>query len=224
MNGIENITARIMAEAEEYVRSVESRAEEQLRSIIAEADAEIQKKCAEIEESGRAECAAIIERALSSSAVLNKTILLDAKGKALDRTFELAQERLSSVDGERYFAFLSNALDKAIDRLGAPEDDGFGYEVSDPDTYTLILNGAELERYGSKLCTGAEEKVRAMGCTLRAVAGLDESERGFILRRGEAEINSTLSLILKTARPSLEAKVYRILFPASPLFEKSFGK
>lgn len=222
MNGIENITARITAEAEEYCRAVSARAEEQVSSILSEADAEVKKRSAAIKEAQTKECAAVLERASSSAEILKKTIMLDAEGKALDRAFELAHERLATVSGERYLAFLIRTLDAAVDMLGAPEDDGFGYEVPEPNTYTVVLSEADLESYSAELCKQAQTKVASKGCTLRACAGLAPGERGFILRRGEAEVNCTLSLMLKTARPSLEAEIYATLFPQA--FREKLGK
>lgn len=212
MNSIENITSKIMGDAQGYADGVRTNAEAQCRRIIDEAKESADNIYSELKEKGRKECEAVMVRAASSADVLDRNILLDAKSTKIDRAFEAAEKLLSGLAQDRYFAFLIRALSEAIENIGAAEDDGFGYELSEPDVFTVFLCEKDSSELGAALIKAAQAKAKSKGCKVVLSKENIDTLGGMIVRRGDVEVNATFEMLLKNAREKYVSEVSRILF------------
>ena len=213
MNGIENITAKIRRDAQAYAERTLANAKERADEILDTYRRQAEAIYAEERAKGAREQAGVAERAVSSAEVLERNILLDARNALLQQAFTEAEAQLHALSAEEYTVFLKSCLGAAIDTLNAPEEDGFGYEPENPDLYRLSLNSRDSAQYGQALLSAVEKQVVARGCRITLTEEDDSIDGGFILKRGEAEVNCTLALLLKNARRDLEAEAYRVLFP-----------
>ena len=212
MNSIESITSKIISDTREYASGVKSNAEAQCKRIIDDARERAEKSYLDLVEKGKKECEAVIVRAASSADVLDRNILLDAKSAKIDQVFEQAGERLSSLDKKRYLDFLERTLKEAIGSIGRAEDDGFGYEVKDPDLFIVFLNKKDRDRLGKELISAAAPYAKKNGCAVALADACADTSGGLIVRRGDVEINATFEILLRDAREKYTAEISRVLF------------
>lgn len=212
MNSIENITSKILSDAQNYADGVKANAAVQCGRILEDAKVRADAVYSELKQKGAKECEAVMVRAASSADVLDRNILLDAKSVKIDRAFEAAEKQLSELPRDRYLAFLVRSLSEAMDNIGEAEDDGFGYEPVSPELFTVFLNEKDRTTLGNELISAVAGKAKRMGCR----AALSEKSinilGGLIVRRGDVEINASFEMLLKAARDKYVSEVSRILF------------
>ena len=211
-NNLEKITSKILAEANEYAMHVKTNAKVQADAIINEAIRKAAKETAEIASKNTKECDAIISRATSSADILNKNILIDAKSTIVDSVFSKAEESFNKLDSETYFNFLVKLLNEAIKMIPAEEDDGFGYTQQNPNTFYLTLNKKDNLSIGNNLIEAVKANVVKIKCTIALNSTYADIKGGFILRRGDIEINASSDMIFKDAREKYEGNVLTMLF------------
>lgn len=212
MNNIENITSKILSDAQNYADGVKANAEAQCARMLDEAKARADGIYSALKEKGKKECEAVIVRAASSADVLDRNILLDAKSVKIDRAFEEAEKQLSELPEDRYLPFLVRTLSLAIENIGEEEDDGFGYEPVSPELFTVFLNERDSASFGKKLVSAVTPKAESIGC--RVVLSKENINvlGGLIVRRGDVEINATFEMLLKAAKDQYISEISSILF------------
>lgn len=212
MSGIEKITRKITADAENYSAEVKKNADSQAEQMLSEAAARAEKAYGDIISKAARECDAVIARSVSSADILERNILLDAKSTLTEKAFEKALTALSELDAERYSEFLVRKLTEAINAIGDAEDDGYGYDVKDPDLYVVTLNKADTAKYSTMLSDKLSAVVKAKKCRLAFSDKNADIKGGFLLRRGEIEINASFETLIENARGTVTADVCRTLF------------
>lgn len=211
MSNIEKITRKITADAENYSAEVRRNADAQAEQMLSDASARAESAREAIIAKGEKERDAIIARALSSADILERNILLDAKSTLTAKAFEKALTALCELDDERYTRFLVHKLTEAINAIG-DADDGYGYDVKDPDLYVVTLNKVDTEKYGAVLLDKLSSVVKAKKCRLAFSDKSAEIKGGFLLRRGDIEINASFETLVENAKERITADVCRTLF------------
>ena len=212
MSNIEKITRKITADAENYSAEVKKNADTQAEQVLADATARAEKAYGDIISKGEKERDAVIARAVSSADILERNILLDAKSTLTEKAFEKALDALCELDEARYADFLVRKLTEAINAIGDAEDDGYEYDVKDPDLYVVTLNGADAEKYGKMLTDKLSGVVKAKKCRLAFSDSCADIKGGFLLRRGEIEINASFETLVENAKERATADVCSALF------------
>ena len=102
MNGIEKISARILADAEAEAAAIRGQAEEKAAQIAADYDkkiaAEQQRLSAEVE----AEAAKQLERDQGAARMAARRQLLETKQALVDKAFRQAEQQLRSLPQAEY--------------------------------------------------------------------------------------------------------------------------
>lgn len=198
MSNLNNLTSKILEEAkarsEEIFRAAQAEEERLLQSKIAEAR-EIEK---ENIEKARAEAASRRDRILSAAELSVRNNKLFAKQQVVERVFDEALNKLSSLSGDELRIFIKNCIvtmDIAGDEklIVAPKDRG-----NIDEGFLTELNQALMNRgrVGNLTLSGDERSFRG----------------GFILERKGIEINNTFEALIQSMKDELEYEVARVLF------------
>ena len=221
MKGIENITAKIIADAENDARVKLEGAASECERIRAD----YQSRAAELREKMLAEAETEAEqrvlRAKAAAAVGKRNAILNAKGEAVDAVFDTALSEIRSQDPEKYRDLLVGLTESAIeDQIEAEARERKDYgdaELCTYDSFEIILNKADRDAHGKAVIEGVrrasigrlDQSVTEKLKLSDKVANIDG---GVIIKYGEMEINCSLSMIFARLREELESEIYNILF------------
>lgn len=190
---IENITGKILAEAEEQSKAVLQEAESRSRKIVEEAGHKAEIISSDSKKEADENAALLRSRKISVAELEVRKIRLGAKQAQIARCFDLALDRLADMEEEKYLDFLASSV------LDIGGDGG-----------QLLLNSKDRASIGEKLI----KKVNKAGGagTLILSEETINAKGGFVLRRGSMEINSTLETTLNGIKESATPDVVKALY------------
>ena len=163
----------------------------------------------------------VITRARSTAAVEQRDLSLSAKAALIDKAFETAKKELGYLPDDKYLDFLTSILasiltkqieDEKISRSVYGEEDAPVIEA-----YEVLLSKRDLDKHGKALLESLRRRLigkcdNDVLSKVRICPTPVNIDGGLILRCGSLEINGSLSMLFRQARPSMEARVSRILF------------
>ena len=186
MNGIEKISARILADAEAEAAAIRGQAEEKAAQIAADYDkkiaAEQQRLSAEVE----------------AEAAKQRRQLLETKQALVDKAFRQAEQQLRSLPQAEYEALCAH-LACGASTSGCEE---------------LIFSAEDRERVGAAVTAKANELLQKAGkpAQLTLSAETRPIRGGVVLKNGLIETNCSLGTLVDGLRPELSGKVAARLF------------
>ena len=199
MNGIEKITARIMAEAESDAAAIRAEAEKsaaaQQEELAKKAEAEYNARLL----SGTDEIQQQVQRLDRSARLEAKMRLLGVKQDMLAAAYAAAKEKLLSLPEEEYVSFLAKLAGNAARS---------GDEL-------VILSASDRERVGDKVIESANALLAARGLPAKLSLGDSrEIDGGLVLKKGSIEVNCAVDSLLELSHSRMDAEVAGILFRA----------
>lgn len=198
MEGMDKITARIIADAEREIAEIQRENDEKIEALTAEAQSAAEQESLELLTRGRRAAEERRERLSSSAAVECHKLELAAKQELLEETFATAVEQLCSLPREKSLALIASLAAEAAE----------GGEQ-------MILSPRDAEQYGTEVILMANTALRAAG--KRGELTLSAETRpipgGFILSSGDVELNCAFDTLVRLRREKLEKEVAKILFP-----------
>lgn len=221
MTGLSKITDKIIAEARSDAEKILAEADAECKRISADYKSRAEKIKADIEERAEREAAAIISRAKSSAAMNERNIALGARSDLIDKAFKDARRELEYLPDEKYLDFLTSMLISVLTKQSEDERvsrELYGEEDAPvSDIYEVMLNERDLAKYGSTILGHLRRRIVGNSCAdivskLRVSSTPAKIDGGLILKCGDIEINSSISMIFEQIRPKVEARVSRILF------------
>ena len=119
MNGIEKITARISADADQEITRLKAQAQQQADEILANSQAQADALTDEILKRGRKAAEERLERLQSAAQMETRKLKLAAKQEVLGETFELALKRLCDMPDDQYIRLLTKlAVEASLKATG----------------------------------------------------------------------------------------------------------
>ena len=227
MNGIENITERILEDARAEAKTILDEANAKAAEIAAEAAANAQAQAQAICRKGQEEAEQRRQRLGSVAQLEARKMLLDAKQQMLGRAFSQALEQLCGLSDEKAVELLSrlavaaSATGKEQVILSEKDRERIGSQVVRRANQLLAGEVApELPEELSKSPVGniLNRVVAGASAMLAGTAMLslaDESRPmagGLILRDGPVETNCTFETLVELHRSELAAPVAKLLF------------
>lgn len=198
MEGMDKITARIIADAEREIAEIQRENDEKIEALTAEAQSAAEQESLELLTRGRRAAEERRERLSSSAAVECHKLELAAKQELLEEAFATAVEQLCSLPRGEYLALIASLAAEAAE----------GGEQ-------MILSPRDAEQYGTEVILMANTALRAAG--KRGELTLSAETRpipgGFILSSGDVELNCAFDTLVRLRREKLEKEVAKILFP-----------
>ncbi len=219
MTGLEKITERILADAKERARGILENAQEDCRRMAAEYAERAERIRENIAARAEREGEEMVARARSAVAMTRRDILLAAKARALDETFEAAKAQICATDYGKYRELLVALLSCALIEQAKNEQKSIemGDEVTEFDTFEVFMNQKDRAQFGEYVLDGARKNTErrigsARAAKLRLADVPADIDGGLILRYGNTETNCSISALLAEMRRELEGKISAILF------------
>ena len=198
MNGIEEITARITAEAEAECQAIRAESDKKCAEIRAENDKKAQEEYWRLVREGVKDTEQRVQRMARTAALEAKKSVLSMKQEAVSRAFGEAQKLIAALPEADYVAFL--AREAAAAAITGEEE--------------VIFSEADRARVGAKTVKRANELLSASGKpgTLTLSDATRPMSGGLILKQGDIEVNCTVDTLLDLSRGELAARVAEVLF------------
>lgn len=198
MTGIEKITARIQADAQQEIDAVLAEAKKQADGITVGYATQAKQAAADILEKGERSAGECRQRLNNTAQMDAKKMELSTKQEMLDKAFALALEKLNQLSEKEYVDLLAQLAVKA--------------SVSGSEQ--LIFTAADRARYGVKVATKANEILKKAGKP--AALTLSEETRAFqgglLVSDGDVEVNCTFETLVRLARNEVVGEVSAVLF------------
>lgn len=195
MTGIDNIIARLEADARAEIDLLNAETKSECDAILAEfktkADAAYEARIKE----GKEYCAHRSERTLNTAELDARKELLTFKQGMVSDVFAKAGARIIGLPKAEYVDFLANQAAKAASSGG----EELVFNAKDAKEV-----GAEVAKAANKLL-GAKGKLTVSGET-RPISG------GVIVKQGDIEANCAVDMLVQLRRNDLASQVAEILF------------
>lgn len=216
MSNLENLTAKILAEAKERAGEITAAAKAEAETGIARDVAAAQVEADKLVTDAKTEAELTAERIVQGKTLAIRDENLGAKRQMLDKVFAEALKRLNGMPEDEYLSYLKGYLPK-LDLQGqtvivpakyssaakalekTPEDKRSVAE----DGLAAFVNGV-IDRFVNKGSNTEEPGVK--------LEFSDKIDGGFVLVKDGIEQNHTFSALLDYYRYELESEVLKILY------------
>ena len=195
MASVNNLTSKILRDAEERKESILASTEEEKNKILSKKIAKAKELEKEIIKKAELEAKMRKERILSSAFLKVRNNKLSAKQEVIKEVFEKSIDALSSISGDDFLGFIRNS----ILLLG---------EIGDQ---TLILNKDGMELVDLTFIYELNQSLGEKG-NIKLSPNVGSFKGGFILESNGIEINNTYEALVSSLRDELEFEVARVLF------------
>ena len=186
MKGTEKIIAHIAADADAQVGTILAEAEAKCADIKAKYEEEASRLYSDRIREGVKACQDQEDGALRISRMEARKSVLAVKQEMVEKSFDLAQEKIVSLPEDRYVAFLAG--------LAGDEE--------------VILNERDRAAVGEKLV----KAINAGGAHMKLSDETRDISGGLILRRGSIEANCSVELLVDLCKGEMASKLADILF------------
>ena len=189
---IDNITSKIIYDAEREAVLISQEAAARREEILALARKEAEEKREAMRADGEAERTAMVERNVSVAKIDAGKLILEEKQILIERCLAEAVKKIASLDEDVYLKFLADTA-----KTLAPE----GGE--------LILSERDREKYGEKLEKLLEERG---GGKYALSEETRKIKAGVIVKRGSVYVNGSVEARIDAMRSELVPEVAARLF------------
>ena len=195
MTGIDNIIARLEADARAEIDQLNAETKSECDAILAEFQTKADAAYAARVKEGKASCAQQSERALSAAELDARKELLTFKQVLVSEVFAKAGAKLTALPRAEYVDFLANQAARAA-VSGAEE---------------LLFNAKDLKEVGAEVAKAANKLLGERGKLTvsnetRPISG------GVIVKQGDIEANCAVDMLVQLRRNDLASQVAEILF------------
>ena len=190
---IENITAAIISDAKLVEETSVKNAEKTMEEIISKAKMEAEEIIKQAAEKDAKDRESLKSRKVSAAELQARKMILGAKQEAIQKSFDLALEKLKSMPEDKYLNYLTEEIIKI------PANEGI-----------IILNQRDRNKIGEKLISAVNQRLNAQVYKLSDKT--INASGGFLLRSGNIEINNTFETLLNSVRDDLTSEVANALF------------
>jgi len=192
MKGTEKIIAHIDAETQARVDSILAEAEAKCADIKAKYEEEASRLYSDRIRDGVRACQDLEDGALRISRMEARKSVLAVKQEMVEKSFDLALDKIVALPEDRYVAFLAGLAKNAA---------GTGEEE-------VILNARDRAAIGEKLI----QAINLGGAHMTLSDETRDIAGGLILRRGSIEANCSVELLVELCKGEMASKLADILF------------
>jgi V/A-type H+/Na+-transporting ATPase subunit E len=198
MSNINNLTSKIISEAEGKKNDILKIAHEEEAKIVDKRAAEARVIEEDILNRAKREAETMKERIISGAQHSVRNKKLSAKQQVIERVFERAVETLNNLSEDQYLGFVRNSV-LSMELKGE---------------YNLILNEKALNLVTQNFVNELNRDLLSHRKEFQLVFTNNPGNfrSGFILERNGIEINNTFDTLLNSLREDLEYEVARVLF------------
>lgn len=225
MNGIDNITGRIDADAQAEIDAILAQAKAQAADITGRYQQQADRETADIASHSAKNAAEREERLESVAQMEARKVALGAKQDMISKAFDKAMEKLCALPDEEYVETMAQLMAKASETgreqvIFAQKDRQRVGKAIVTRANELLAKAAApaMNEPTSKVGTILNKVVTGVSAMTAGTAMLTMSEEtrpisgGFILRDGDVEVNCSFETLIRLQRNELAAEVAHILF------------
>jgi len=198
MAGVEKIKEKILLDTQVKVEEIIDNANNQAQLIIEEANELAARKSNEISQKASYD-AADRKRIVNSMVELDmRKNILAAKQEVIEKIFQIAVEKLNTMESSKYEETLSEMIFQAV-KTGDEE---------------LIMSESSAKKISSSFIEKINQKLaqRKQKGNLKLYEEKGKEYGGFIIKSSGVEINNSFEAILRMNRDDLEPKIAELLF------------
>ncbi|MFQ6041626.1 MAG: V-type ATP synthase subunit E [Candidatus Poribacteria bacterium] len=195
---LEKILGRIENDAQREADDIINRANSNAKEIIQKAEEEARILKENLRQRAEVEAAQQKERMLTMASLDFRKRILNEKQRAIDAVFQAAVETLCNLEDDEYRALMKRMLSSGV-QTGEEE---------------IILSQRDKTRLTQSFIDELNEELRQNGKegNLTISQETREMSGGFVLRRGDVELNSAFESLFEFSRGELESEVAGLLF------------
>ena len=196
MNGLENMTQKILGEAKRYAEEQKKSSDLKVDEILLDYKAQADALSSEAADAAKKEAEITISRAKGQAALTVRNELLRAKREIIDSVFSMACDALVGLPREDYLDLLCRLVQK--------------YQTGPAE---IILNERDAKELGSDLLKKVViNKLLNIDISMVKISKTYGSFKGgLILRQGDIDTNCTVEVLCEGLRHELEPEVIRRL-------------
>ena len=222
MIGLSKITDKILDDAKAEAAQRLAQADEECARISAQYREKAEKESALAAADAKEEATEILSRAKASESTLKKNITLKVQSDMIDRAFAVAKDELCNLGDEEKLSLLTDILLSVLASEWEAEQSRESIYGADEEEgeriYEVMLNQKDRAKLGDALINNFKRRIvgKDFGDLPSRVSLSDSTvniDGGLVIRVGSVELNCSIETIVERLRPSLEAKVLKILFP-----------
>lgn len=195
MKGINKITERITQNAEQEIAEIIREAQSKADDITARYTEAARKESIEILSRGQAAAEERMERLAGVAMLDSRKLELSVKQEILNHVFDIALERLNTLEEEEYVALLAKLAAKA------------SYNGNEE----ILLSKEDRARAGEKIVRKANGLIPGGG-SLTLAEDTRTIKGGLILRDGDIETNCTFESLIRLLKSEKSTELAGILF------------
>ena len=198
MSNLNNLTSKILKDAEERKDSILAEAESERAKILEKKNKEAVALESQMLEKAKMEAQTRKERVISGAELTARNEKLKAKQSVIKEVFEMSVDELCKLSDKEYVSFIKNnilSLDIEGDENLILNEEG-----------KKLVDGDLLKEINKELAS----KGKKGGLTLVAENG--SFRGGFVLEKNGIEINNTFEALVNSLKEELEFEVARELF------------
>ena len=189
---VNNITSKILRDAEGRKESILAAAEEEKNKILSKKVASAKELETEILEKAEIEAKSKRERVISGAKLKARNEKLAAKQEVIEEVFSKSVETLCKLNDREFVKFIKDS----ILSLNIDGDE------------TLILN-----EDGNKIVSKeVVAEIKGLKGEIKISETIGSFRGGFILEKGGVEINNTFESLVDSLKDQLEFEVAKVLF------------
>ena len=198
---LEKILERIQKDAQSEVDRIKGRASATADEILKKAQAEAEALKAQALEDAKNEAKQRGERIVATASLDLRKALLAEKQNAIDTAFQAAVDILVKMGDAEYRKIIRDMILPNV-------------QTGDEE---IILSERDKARLGDDFAQEINHQLAQSGKKGELIISQDTYDivGGFVLRRGQIELNSSFESLFKSSRGDLESEVAKILFPES---------
>lgn len=195
MASVNNLTSKILRDAEDRKESILASAEEEKNNILSKKIAKAKELEKEIIQKAELEAKTKKERILSSASLKVRNNKLSAKQEVIKEVFEKSIDMLATISGDDFLRFIKNSI-LSLGEIGEQ---------------TLILNKEGMEVVDLTFIYDLNQSLGDKG-NIKLSPNTRNFKGGFILESNGIEINNTYEALVSSLKDELEFEVARVLF------------
>lgn len=195
MANLNNLTSKILKDAEERKESILSSAEEEKNKILSKKIAKAKELESEIIQKAEAEAKSKKDRIVSSATLRVRNNKLSAKQDIIQEVFEKSIDSLSSISGDDFLRFVKHSI-LSLGKIGEQN---------------LILNKDGLDIVDLTFIYDLNQSLGENG-NVKLSPNPGKFRGGFILEKDGIEINNTYEALVSSLKNELEFEVASVLF------------
>ncbi|WP_315082122.1 V-type ATP synthase subunit E family protein [uncultured Clostridium sp.] len=195
MSNINNLTSRIVKDAEDKKRIILSEAEEKKSKIIAKKQEKAASEEKIIMQKAETEAVAREERIISSAQLQARNEKLKSKQAVISEVFKTTTEELCNVSSDDFKSFVKTIILNS--NLSGDEN--------------LILNEQGKKMIDSDFVAELNREIGSKG-NITLIDKTGNFKGGFILEKDGIEINNTFEALVNSLKDEMGLEVARVLF------------